>query len=380
VAAVAVIAALGLVAFAVLPSASIELSPWSTTIGPLTLNVVADPAVTAPDATALTVPARLFRLPVSVTRTFPATGVKVTETKATGTVTFSNFDTGRGVLISKGALVRTESGIEFTTVAELTLPKATFDFFPPFAVHPSTGSVGVEAVEAGTAGNVGNNTITVIPKAKNTLHVTNPEATAGGSHTESPAVSQEDVDNALATLNAALPAELDSQIAKAPDVPSGMALYPATAQLGDASPTVDPKTLVGKVGADFELGLTAEGTVLGVDASPVQTVAAERLRARVLPDWALDPASIHVDVGTPTIVGSVVTFPVTASASQVRTVDGPALLAQVKGLDLPAARGRLDDYGEVRISVWPDWVTTIPNSDRATLVVGDPVPENSPGP
>ena len=377
----AVVAALGILALVglnVLPSASIVLAPWSAPIGPLHVDVVADPAATTADATTMSVPAQVFTFDVSASQTFNATGVKVSDTKATGQVTFANFDTGRGVLIPSGTIVRTQSRIEFKTTAELTLPAARVDFFPPFTTHPSTGTVGIEAVEAGPTGNVGNNTITIVPKGGKNLKVSNEKATTGGAHSEGPQVTQQDVDAAVAALTGALPAELDAKVAAAP-VPAGMTLYPATKQLGETTPTVDPKTLVGLVQATFDLGLSATGSVLGVETAQVRTLAEARLKTLVTNGFTLDAASIDVQVGTPTIVGEIVTFPVTIAARGVRDVDRAALLNEIKGLDLPAARARLDDFGQVTMNVWPDWVTTIPtNLDRVTLTLSEPQPTTAP--
>jgi len=377
----AVVAILGFVAFTALPSASIVLAPWSIAIGPLQLDVVADPGATAADPATLRIPAQAFSFDLAANQTFNATGVKVTDTKATGSVTFANFDTGRGVLIPSGTTVRTASGIQFQTVASLTLPAATVDFFPPFATHPSTGSVGIVAVIAGPSGNVGNNTITIVSKGGKNLKVSNPDATSGGDHSEGPQVTQADVDAAIATLTAALPAELDQQVAQASNVPSGMTIYPATKEVGTATPTVDPKSLVGLQQATFDLGLTAKGSVVGVEAAQVQSLAEARLGTLQTPGYTLDQGSISVQVGTPTIVGQVVTFPVTLSARKVHDLDRVALLAEIRGLDLPAARARLDDYGAVEVRLWPDWVTTIPtNLDRVTLTIDDPKPQPSPSP
>src|SRR5439155_946289 len=90
-----------------------------------------------------------------------ATGTKLVETKATGTVTFSNFDTGGANRIDAGSIVKTPSDVEFRTLATVTLPNATVQF--PFTIVPSTASVAIEAAVAGPDGNVGNNSIAVDP-------------------------------------------------------------------------------------------------------------------------------------------------------------------------------------------------------------------------
>ena len=372
---VGAIAVAGLIGFAVLPSASIVLAPWSAPIGPLEVEIVADPEAASVDPTTMTVPARLFTFDVATSQSFTATGAKVTEAKATGSVTFRNCDptTGGGVAIPAGARVATSGGIGFVTQARLTIKRP-----PLFSCR--TGSVSVEAERAGTDGNVAAGKIDQIPPGYDplVLFVTNEIATAGGVHDETPQISQADVDQAVATLTAALPAELESQVAGAP-MPSGMTLYPGTKRLGTPTPTVDPATLVGLEQATFDLGLTAKGTVLGVATAQVQALAEARLGTLSTTVLPLDRGSISVQIGTPSVVGDFVTFPVTMSAQSVRVVDRPALLAEIRGLDLPAARARLDDFGQVTISVWPDWVTTIPTDlDRVTLTVSDPQPTTAP--
>ena len=81
---VAAIVLLALLSFTVLPSASIVLAPWSETIGPLQVDVVAKTDVTAPNSTTLEVPAASFSFDVAVSQTFQTTGVNVTEAKASG--------------------------------------------------------------------------------------------------------------------------------------------------------------------------------------------------------------------------------------------------------------------------------------------------------
>jgi hypothetical protein len=371
-------------ALLLLPSATITLAPRSEEIGPLALVVEARTDVTTPDAETLTVPARNYTFPAAANQTFTVTGVKVVDTAATGVVKFSNLDTGSSNTIPSGSIVKTQSGIGFRTLATVNLPPASIAFDGhQFVVVPSTSSVGVEAVAAGPEGNVAAGEIIVVPKGENANRtiVTNPEATSGGAHTESPQISQEEVDAALAALDTAIRADFDAKVTAAEGVPTGTTLFDATKVLGEITPSVDPATLVGQEVATFDLGLTATGTVLGVDPSPVRSVAETRLRARVPDGWRLDEPSIHIEVGEPLVVGDVVSFPVTATATRVRLVDQAALESQVKGLVLAEARAKLDDYGDVTIVLWPDWVTTIPTNDaRITFTLSDPAPLETPGP
>ena len=79
------------------------------------------------------------------------------------------------------------------------------------------------------------------------------------------------------------------------------------------------------------------------------------------------------------MAGSVITFPVTVRAIQVRVVDGPALIAPVRGMGLPEARSMLEAYGDVEITLWPDWVSKVPTqADRITFTLGEPQPSATP--
>ncbi|HET9852829.1 MAG TPA: baseplate J/gp47 family protein, partial [Candidatus Limnocylindrales bacterium] len=371
--------AIGLLALELLPSATITLNPRSQALGPIDMTVEASEDVTVPDAASLAIPARRFTFPVEASQTFPATGVHVELVNATGTVTFSNFDTGRAIRVEEGVVLSTEDDIEFRTLDTITLPNATIQF--PFTIVPSTRDVAVEAVEAGPDGNVGNNTITEVPKGVNRrlLRVTNVEATSGGARAESPEVTKEDVEAAKSALVAALTAELDRKVAANEGVPAGITLFPETRSVGEAQYSVDPESLVGGALAEFDLAATAEGAALGVDPAPIQAIAEARLAARVTEGWSVQPGSVTSEIGTPAVLGTTIAYPVSIRAMQVHDVDEAALLASVKGLGLPEARSRLDDFGDVAIEVWPDWVTKIPTrADRVTLNLAAPQPSAAP--
>ena len=377
---VVLIAAGGFLALELLPSASIVLAPRSEPVGPVTLSVDARLDATSPDPAALVIPAKRVPFDLQAVETVEATGVKVTETKATGNVTFSNFDTGSSNRIAAGSVVRTETGLRYETLADVSLPPARLQF--PFTVVPSTSAVAIEAVKPGPESNVGNNSITVVPEGEDDglLQVSNEEATFGGSHTESPEISQRDVDAAIAALTGALAAELDRQVAAGVGVPPEVTLFDENRIVGEPEFATDPASLVGSP-SPVPLVAMAEGTVLGVDPSPIQVIAESRLQARVTEGWSLATDSTSFELGTPSLFGDVVTYPATISATQVHDVDRAALLAQVRGLPIAEARSRLDNFGDVEISVWPDWVTTIPkNQERVSFTISEPRPAPSPTP
>jgi hypothetical protein len=379
VAVVVVVLLAGFLAVEVLPSATIVLHPRSEAIGPLDFSVEARADVEGPDSVALVIPAESVTFALEASDTFTATGIKIVETKATGNVTFSNFDTGRANQIPAGSIVSTESGVEFTMLATVSLPNATIKF--PFTIVPSTSTVGVEAVVSGPGGNVGNNTITVLPKGENRrlLQVTNEQATSGGEERQATEVSAQDVETAQAAIETALAGQLAEQLAAGTGVPAGLTMFPATAAVGEPEYAADPATIVGTEATEFDLSATAEGSAIGVDPTPIAAIAESRLASRVKPGWTLVEAETTPTIGTPAAFGEIVTYPVTITGAQVHDVDQAALLASIRGLLLADARTKLNEFGDAEITLWPDWVSKVPTrADRITFTLGNPQPSATP--
>jgi hypothetical protein len=368
---IAAVAVLAIVVVAVagyvfLPSAEITVTPKAEPIPPISLTVRADPDATTTDTEAGIVPASRLDVPVTVSETFATKGRRVEEGKATGEVTFTSENTFIEVTVPRGTRVATKSGIAFVTTAQVVIPKASF------ASGPARRDARIEAVKAGTSGNVEPGTITERPSELRLLlvSVTNAAATSGGTHEEFPQVSQAEVDEALATLNTEIADAFTAAVADGAGAPANSTLYPETAVLGTATPSVDPATLVGQAVESFDLGLSATGTVIAVDASPVEGIARSRLDANVGPEYQLIEDSVNIRQGDATVANGEVSFPVTASGSRIRVLDPSKLLALVKGKSLDDAKAALAPFGQVEITPWPEWVSSVPSIDsRVSLVI-----------
>jgi hypothetical protein len=370
----------GVGAYVLLPSATIVVTPRPEALQPLTLTIKADPAATRPDATALVVPAVKVPLEISVTNTFPATDKRVEEATATGRVRFSNLDFLRTNTVAGGSIVSTGAGVKFRTNSTVTVPKADL---VGLTVFPGRATVGVTAVDPGVAGNVEPNTIVIVPKGEDpqALKVVNPDALAGGTHEEFPKVAQADVDAALAQLATALDAAFQDRLTDPSIAAPGATVFRETAVLGQATPDLDPATLVDQEITAFQLRLNATGTVISVDPSPIASIAEQQFRSTVTAGHQLVAGSIRIDVGAATVTGQVVSFPATATGQQVAVLDPAALKSLVAGKSLADARAALAAYGDVTVAAWPDWVGTIPTIDsRVSLTIQGSVPVETPGP
>jgi hypothetical protein len=363
----------------ILPAADITVTPRQEAIGPIPLTVTANPDASAVDTGNAVVPAVRLDVPVDITETFPTAGKRIQLTAATGTVTFRNVDFTATNTIPAASVVSTPNGTKFTTDKSVTVPRAGL---VGLQIVPSFADVTVTAVKKGTAGNVEPNTITVIPPGEDpvTLTVRNKAATAGGARDEFPKIDQKDIDRALADLHTKLNETFAADVAAGAGAPAGATLFPETAALGEATPTIDPATLLGQEVATFDLGLGADGTVIAVDPSPVEKIAEARLLVNVGSGYRLVDGSIKVDQGKPVVTAGVVSFPVTASAARVRILDPDALRALVKGQSVEQAKALLKPYGVVTIDTWPAWVSSITGFDaRLTVTIGGPAGGTGPG-
>jgi hypothetical protein len=81
------------------------------------------------------------------------------------------------------------------------------------------------------------------------------------------------------------------------------------------------------------------------------------------------------------VAGRSVSFPVKASAEQIAILDPAALKATVLGKSIDDAKAILQTYGQVRLTVSPDWTGSVPTFEsRVTLTVERAVPIETPAP
>ncbi|HET7676661.1 MAG TPA: baseplate J/gp47 family protein, partial [Candidatus Limnocylindrales bacterium] len=353
--------------------AAITVTPRAEPAGPVTVTIRADPGATSVDPANAVVPAETITLPLQVSGDFRATGVKVEETRATGEVTFLNYDPGDANSIPSGSVVSTESGIGFRTNATVTVPAA--QVVPPSTIIPGRRDIGVTAVKAGTSGNVPAGTITRVPRSEDPglLKVSNGEPTSGGTRTETKLVAKKDYDAALKQLTARLGEQLQAMLADPATAPAGRTLFPATAVMTPAAADTAAGDLVGREVETFTLGATASATVTAVDESQLAPLAVARLRQTVPTGYELFEDSIRSSHTPGTADGTAVIYVAEASGEQWRPLDAKALLESVKGRPIAEARAELERVGRVEISTWPDWVETIPTLDaRVSLSVAAP--------
>jgi hypothetical protein len=360
-----------------LPAATVTLAVRTVPVGPVRFPVHADTSVLEPDEATGSIPAVKIDLPLAATGTFKATGKRVVETTAAGSVRWTNCDPTQSYTIPVGTTVRTQTGTPFVTGEAIFLPVAILSGNPTTITCPGR-NVAITAAKAGTTGNVPAGAINVVPGSYNSvvIRVSNPSGTSGGTHEEFPQVQQKDVSAALATLDRQLDEQLAVAAKSPPDVPDGATVYPETAVRDEAVPGTDVTALVGQELDQFDLSVTSRGSVLAVDPSPIQDIGKARVAAAVPAGMDLVEGSEQVVVSPGAVDGQSVNFQASARASAFPRIDATEVRDAVRGRTPDQARDALAGYGVVTITLWPDWTKTITGVDARldVHVVGLPAP------
>lgn len=355
-----------------LPSATVEVTVRATGLPPIEATIVADPTATAVDPVGGVIPATVRTFPLGASGTFPATGVRVEEAPARGSVRWQNCDPTRSYTIPGGTSVRTGAGVAFLTGESVFLPVAVLTGQPP-RITCQLRDVAVVAAVDGTTGNVAAGAIDTVPGSYNSvvIRVSNPLATSGGTRVERPQVTAADVAAAVAVLEADLDAALVRSVeAVAGDAAGGGPIvFEATASRDAATVSPGAESLVGAEVERFELSASATGRVLAADPALAGELVEGRLEAAVPAGSSFVAGSLVVEVGEGSVVDGSIAFPVRGTASVVRVVEPAAVRAAVGGRGIEAARAAASSFGSASVVVWPDWVTSLPAAGSDRLVV-----------
>lgn len=356
-------------AYVFLPTASITLRPLAMRVQTPEFVVTADPNVAVVDTAAGVIPAQTVSVPVHVEGTFPATGIDAHDIRAGGTVTFTSENTVNAVSIPKNTTVSTTDGIDFVTLDDVVVPKASF------STGPTTADADIRAVKGGTTGNVAAGAITVVPPAlsQQVISVSNSAPTTGGKHVEDQVVSQQDYDAALSSLSGQLQAALQAALANPSSVPRGLVAFASTAELTAGQPDQAATDVVGVVEPTFTLALDATANVTAVNESQIDQVAAARVASALQSGQQLVGSGVNAVHDAGTVVGDTVVYSVQASGMGYTSPDPQFVISSIKGKSLADAKAALAPLGAADISVWPDFVDRLPDQTaRISITIVPP--------
>jgi hypothetical protein len=123
----------------------------------------------------------------------------------------------------------------------------------------------------------------------------------------------------------------------------------------------------------FALALDATADVIAVNETLLDEVGAARVRAQLPLGRTLVGDEVVVTHDAGTVVGSTVTYNVTASAWSFDQPDTAQVINQIRGKSVTQARELLAQFGEAEIVVWPDFVDRLPDQpSRISVTIEQP--------
>jgi hypothetical protein len=334
---------------ALLPSATVRITPATVTVGPVSVPVTVDIAGHATGD-------------LESTRPGTATGERLEKVPATGVVTFFNWNTV-AVEVPQGTHISVGGTTAFVTMQRIVVSRGRF------GGPPGDKDVEVAAVDPGTGGNVAAGAIDTIddegvrnflrgfPDNPNRL-VENPEATSGGVETSHPVIQQSDIDAAMAAIEADLQQQLDDALGGEPD-----RLYAAPP--ASEVPGIEvPNDLLGtEERRTFEL----TGTLAFNRAYASRATAAETATIAFLTLGDVVPVgsaivldSIQVELGSATQEGGRLQVNATVTAAAAAEIDEAQARDRIAGMTADEAKAELDSLGDIDIDLWPSWVDRLP--------------------
>jgi hypothetical protein len=347
------VAVLAFFVFYVLPAATITIAPGREPIR-VTVPLIADGNLDVIDPDSNTLPARFVETTLEETGTIATTGSQQKASdRAGGTVVFTNLGS-TGVEIPAGTLVNTSTG------SPVTFRTTTASWLEGGVGTRTT--VPIEALEPGVEGNVRANTINAVSGAlRFRARVSNPNATFGGGSALVPVVTQQDKDNLLAQVEAAL--RQKAYDALQAEIQEGEWLPPESIQTFTVAQVFDKFNDDEGSELSLTLRILAQGTALNQAQTNEAMLGALRSAIPERGMLVADSVAFQREPGAAAL-GRQVQFTMTALADYVVPIDPAEVKQAIAGLPpdragaAVAARWPLARPPEIYHD--PEWMATLP--------------------
>ena len=279
------------------------------------ITLTADSRLASPDQDNAKITARLVEAPIEVTQSVPATGKKEVGTKATGTLSLSNYWDSNQQSFPVGTTFRSSDGTSFVSTAAATIPGATTTLREGKVVTtPGKTTVTIEATAVGLEpnGKTGTFIIPSLPSARqDKIYGETTTATSGGDSHEVTIVSTTDLAALTEAVEAAAAEQGKTQLT---DVVGTSRLLDGAYQLA-----IEAKEADQTVGAEAEsVSMKLTGAMKGLVVTDAEVTAATRtVVAKAIPS-----GRTHVESASDTI---------TTSAQNLNIIDGTVeIIANIK--------------------------------------------------
>jgi hypothetical protein len=357
----AILATIAGVAYVVLPSAVVVLTPAQER---LTVNtaVIADPAVQRVDIDGGIIPATFIQIPLEDSAATQTTGIQETQSsRAGGTVVFVN-QTDQSIDIPPATIVSTSAGspILFQTTQGALLPggvglqvEATVEALPEYAGEIGNVDVGLVNVVNG--------------ELANRLLVRNLTPMTGGENRTFRSVTEGDRERLLFTLRQQMQARAcDEMLARV--AASQIVLCDTVQIIEERGDFIQYSAQVGEITDELSLNMRIVVQATAVDQIAGQQIAFARLAAQIPRGRVILPETLSYEPG---IVQSIdadgrVGFIITASGVVTAQID-PGFVSErlasrptTEALAYLSTEFDLEPSESPQLSISPDWMPHLP--------------------
>lgn len=344
---VLVLAVFALVMF--LPKATITVFARSERVA-RDLELTVDKNTTTVDTDNLQIPGVAVDREVSQTKNFPATGVKFTGVKASGTVTIYNFT--KNTLTLKAA----------TTT--LSISDKKYFFTKDIAGIKPNGvaneGIGIIADQAGDPYNLPANSKFQISNpalGNQNVYAMNPAAIGGGAGTSSAVVSQIDLDKAAQSLSDAALTAAESDLTQE----TGVATKLVSTGVTEEILTKTANKNVGDVADSFDMTLIAKITGLSFKESDVINAVVAKINQVMSSDKYLDETApksytaIFKSIDIPNAHGVLAVHFETMAGYKVDTNNLAKILVGKNESEIKEILLSKPEIDNVTVKFWPAW-------------------------
>jgi hypothetical protein len=352
-----VLAVVGLAIF--LPKTTITIYARSEPIS-RDFEITVNKNVSTADPNLLQIPGIAVAKEVSQTKTFTATGTKLTGTQAVGSVIIYNF-TANTIKLNAATTTLIANGKKYTFNKDVSGIKPTSGTTVQPQASSLTPAVSVVAFAAGETYNLPANTkFQVVNSAlgNQNVYAINPVDITGGQATATTVLSQEDYDKAAAELLS------DATAAASADLSQENS---ATVKIVDSGVTKEvlAKTAnkeIGEATDTFAMTLIAKVTGVAFKESDVQSVVESKIKSVLSSDKYLvdDGKTQSVEkfksVDPVTVQGVLDVHYETTAAYDVDSSNLTKILAGKNEMDIKQILLSKPEVDDVKVEFWPAWL------------------------
>ncbi len=361
--------ALFFVANSILPRAEIKLTTVKTD-WKYNDAVIAQKLVAVDPKTA-TVPGQVFTEKQTLQLSYPASGKRSVEQKATGVVTIYNaYSSDPQPLVATTRLL-TPDGKIFRLAKAVIVPGAKV---VEGSIIPSTLEADVIADQAGADYNIGPVTHFTIPGFKGTpkysaFYAESKDPMAGGFIGVTAYPTDADLAKAKTDVAAKMQDALKQKIAAG--IPADFKIIDGASKF-----TLLKQNVIAQPNSSGTFVISADGQISAIafrEADVVKMFEGKIAREKGA-DTEIKSSTISYGTARPDFVAGRMSFPVTFAAVTSQKVDVEALRQQVRGEsenDLKKTVYSLPSIQTIKVSLWPFWVKSVPNNDAKISIVVD---------